>query len=47
MKKNKKWFKVLVYKVKTEIFKDVEDMKLLWYEMLIFNKDLSLVTLSY
>ena len=29
MKKNEKQFKVLVHKVKTEIFKDAEDMNLL------------------
>ena len=29
MKKDKKWFKVLVYKVETEIFRDAEDMNLL------------------
>ena len=29
MKKDKKWFKVLVHEVKTEIFKDAEDVNLL------------------
>ena len=29
MKKDKKWFKVLVYKVETEIFEDAEDINLL------------------
>ena len=29
MKKDKKWFKVLVHEVKRKIFKDAEDMNLL------------------
>ena len=29
MKKDKKWFKVLILKVETEIFKDAEDINLL------------------
>ena len=33
MKKDEKWFKVLIYKVETEIFRDAEDMNLLQQEM--------------
>ena len=46
VRKNKKWYKIVLYELPTAIFNNKEGLKLLHTEVKVFNKELKLVTES-